>query len=438
MNDAAACCIATNRLSPFRVRGIRRAVSLPSKTPIRALCALAASVAGTAAMPARAQNTPTTTPAFQQRETSVSVQRAQTRDPAFTLTGGLLGVYDDNIFRIDSGRQTPVDDFILTPTLSARYKRQLGLNDLTVRADASYGYYVRNPDRSRIQAILDAQATVRVAGTCVLKPLARIQRQRADYGDINGSIDNFQTFTALGLEATCPRTVGLFPIVSVRRDTSDNDPRFAFANQNAMSYTGGIGYARPSLGTFTAYYNRIDSDRDAIGVTNHIDRAGITFVRSVVSSASLKADVQYLNARSVGADVRSYRGIGWAGELVYRPLPRLSLTGTTNRRIINDTLVPAGFAVQTDYGLRGDWQFAERTAIRAQGTYGTRSFRGDPLVIVSGINSDTLVDALLRVTRRVGARLDVQAELRHISRQTDTDANQYRVTLATGGVTYRF
>lgn len=394
---------------------------------------LAPVVAGIVIVPAAAQ---TASPAFQPRDTRV--ERPEIRDPAFTLSAGLLGTYDDNIFRLDNQRREPVDDFILTPQVTAQYKRQIGLNDITVRGDASYGYYVRNPDRSRIQAILNTQGTFRVAGTCVLKPLARIQRQRADYGDINGSIDNFQTFTALGLEATCPRTVGFFPIVGVRRDTSDNDPRFNFANQKSVSYTAGIGYARPSIGTMTAYYNRIDSDRSAIGVNNHIDRAGVTFVRSVVSSVALKADAQYLSARSVGANVRPYRGLGWAGELIYRPLPRLSLTGTTDRRIINDTLVPAGFAVQTDYGLRADWQFAERTKITAQGSYATRSFRGDPLVIVSGINSDTLADALLRMTRRVGARVDLQVEARHISRQTDTDANQYKVTLATGGITYRF
>ncbi|WP_156353197.1 MULTISPECIES: outer membrane beta-barrel protein [unclassified Sphingomonas] len=399
----------------------------------RAFGTLVPLVAGIMTVPAMAQ---TVSPAFQPRETRV--ERPRNREPAFTLSAGLLGTYDDNIFRIDSQRQQPVDDFILTPSVTAQYKRQIGSNDVTVRGDASYGYYIKNPGRSRVQAVLDTQGTFRIAGTCVLKPLARIQRQRADYGDINGSIDNFQTFTALGLEATCPRTVGFFPIVGVRRDTSDNDPRFAFANQKAVSYTAGIGYARPSIGTMTAYYNRIDSDRSAIGVTNHIDRAGVTFVRSVVSSASLKADIQYLNARSVGAVVRPYRGLGWAGELIYRPLPRLALTGTTDRRIINDTLVPAGFAVQTDYGLRADWQFAERTQIRVQGNYATRSFRGDPLVIVSGINSDTLVDGLVRMTRRVGARIDLFAEGRHISRQTDTDANQYKVTLATGGITYRF
>ena len=399
----------------------------------RAIGTLVPLAAGIVTVPAMAQ---TVTQPFQPRDTRV--ERPEIRDPAFTLSAGLLGTYDDNIFRLDNGRRQPVDDFILTPQVTAQYKRQIGLNDITVRGDASYGYYVNNPDRSRVQATLNTQGTFRVAGTCVLKPLARIQRQRADYGDINGSIDNFQTFTALGLEATCPRTVGLFPIVGVRRDTSDNDPLFAFANQKSVSYTAGIGYARPSIGTMTAYYNRIDSDRSAIGVNNHIDRAGITFVRSVVSSASVKADVQYLSARSVGAVVRPYRGLGWAGELVYRPLPRLSLTGTTDRRIINDTLVPAGFAVQTDYGLRADWQFAERTKITAQGSYATRSFRGDPLVIVSGINDDTLVDVLLRITRRVGARVDLLAETRHISRQTDTDANQYKVTLATGGITYRF
>lgn len=385
------------------------------------------------AAPALAQNQPST---FRARDESV--RRPQLSAPGLTLTTGLSATYDDNIFRTDDARRPSVDDVIVTPSLIAEYQKQLGVNDLTVNADVSYGYYTQNPDRSRIRAIGQLRGNVRVAGQCVLRPLALIQRQRADYGDINGPIDNFQTFTALGLEATCPRTVGLFPIVAYRRDTSDNDPAFAFANQRANSYTVGMGYARPSIGTLTAYYNRVDSARDAIGVTNHVDRAGLTFVRSVVSSASLKADVQYLSARSVGAVVRPYRGLGWAGELVYRPLPRLALTLTTDRRIINDTLVPAGFAVQTDVGLRGEWQFAERTRVHVQGSYAERVFRGDPLVVVSGINLDHVTDIEAGITRRIGARVDLKAQVRNISRQTDTDASQFRVTLATGGIAYRF
>lgn len=386
-----------------------------------------------AAMPAAAQVQPST---FKTRDESV--RRPELSAPGLTLTTGLSATYDDNIFRVDENRRPVTDDLIVTPSLIAEYQKQIGVNDFTLNADVSYGYYTQNPDRSRIRAIGQARGNVRIAGQCVLRPLALVQRQRADYGDINGPIDNFQTFTALGLEATCPRTVGLFPIVAYRRDTSDNDPEFAFANQRANSYTVGMGYARPSIGTLTAYFNRVDSARDAIGVTNHIDRAGLTFVRAVVSSVSLKADVQYLSARSVGAVVRPYRGLGWAGEFLYRPLPRLSLTLTTDRRIINDTLVPAGFAVQTDVGLRSEWQFAERTRVHVQGSYAERMFRGDPLVVVSGINFDHVTDVEAGITRRIGARVDLRGQVRHISRQTDTDASQFRVTLATGGISYRF
>lgn len=401
--------------------------------PISATRLVLGGLAMGVAVPATAQTQPST---FRPRDESV--RRPDLARPGLTLTTGLSATYDDNIFRTDDARRPSVDDVIVTPSLIAEYQKQLGVNDVTVNADVSYGYYTQNPDRSRIRAIGQVRGNVRIAGQCVLRPLASIQRQRADYGDINGPIDNFQTFTALGVEATCPRTVGLFPIVAYRRDTSDNDPEFAFANQRANSYTVGLGYARPSIGTLTAYYNRVDSARDAIGVTNHVDRAGLTFVRSVVSSASLKADVQYLSARSIGAVVRPYRGLGWAGELIYRPLPRLALTLTTDRRIINDTLVPAGFAVQTDVGLRGEWQFAERTRVHVQGSYAERVFRGDPLVVVSGINLDHVTDVEAGITRRIGARIDLKAQLRNISRQTDTDASQFRVTLATGGISYRF
>lgn len=374
----------------------------------------------------------------QERPQPTSVERPRIDDPGLSITASALATYDSNIFRTDSSREPSVDDIIVTPRVAATYKKVVGLNDIRLTADVGYSYYTQNDDRSRARIELEGTGTLRVAGICQVEPVGHFLRQQADYGDINRPIDNFQTFGRVGVRASCPRTVGFYPFAEAFRDTTRNDAAFDFADQTANTYTGGIGYNRPSIGQTRFYYTYLRSDRETIGVVNRVDRFGARFQRDVVSRFELDVDLHYLNARSRGANVEPYRGLGWDASLVFRPIPALSLTGETARKIVNDTLVPAGFAVESDYGGKAEWQFAGRTSLRAGIDHGDRTFRGDPNVIASAINSDKFTNVSVGATRKISARLDLNLDGRHISRNTDTDVNEYDVTLGTVGVSYRF
>lgn len=372
------------------------------------------------------------------RPQPTSVERPRIDDPGLSITASALATYDSNIFRTDSARVASVDDIIVTPRVAATYNKIVGLNDLKLVADVGYSYYTQNDDRSRARIELEGTGTLRIAGICQVEPVGHFLRQQADYGDINRPIDNFQTFGRIGLRASCPRTVGFYPFAEAMRDTTRNDTAFNFADQTAETYTGGIGYNRPSVGQTRFYYTYLRSNRDTIGVVNRVDRFGARFQRAVVSRFELDVDLHYLDARSRGARVEPYRGLGWDASLVFRPIPSLSLTGQTARKIVNDTLVPAGFAVESDYGGKAEWQFAGRTLLRAGIDHGNRTFRGDPTVIASSINSDKFTNLSVGATRKVSARLDLNLDGRHISRKTDTRVNEYDVTLGTVGVSYRF
>lgn len=359
-------------------------------------------------------------------------------DPGLSVTPTAEVAYDDNIFRTNSTRAPAVDDIIVTPALRASYQHQLGQNDLRVDGNLAYSFYTRNTDRSRALADIRGTGTIRVAGICQIQPDLRFTRQQADYGDINGPIDNFQTFSTLALKASCPRAVGFFPLVEVSRRTTRNDTLFDFADQTLVSAAGGIGYARPSLGQLALFYRYSRADRPTIGVVNRIDEAGVTFNRAVVSRVEMTVDLHYLQARSQGANVRPYRGAGWDVDLVFRPIPRIMFKGEAGRRIVNDSLVPAGFTVQSDYALTTEWRFAERTTLRGGAVLGRRQFRGDPLVIAAPFDSDRFSTLTVGLTRALGDRLNLTLDGQRTSRRTNTGVNNYDADRVAAGISYRF
>ncbi|MDR6115782.1 hypothetical protein QE360_002751 [Sphingomonas sp. SORGH_AS789] len=366
------------------------------------------------------------------------VARPVVADPGLSLTTSAEAAYDDNIFRTNSRRTPSVDDFILTPGVRGVYWRQVGLNDVRVDADLAYSFFTLNPDRSRGRADLHGSGTFRVAGVCQIQPDARILRQQSDYGDINAARDNFQTVSNLSLRVSCPRTVGFYPVADISRRTTTNSTAFDFADLRSVSLLGGIGYSRPSIGQAVLYYRHLNSERPTINVTNRAEQVGVTFHRAVVSRVTLDLDLSYLDVTSRGANVRPYRGPGWDAKLELKPVPAASFSVETERRIVNDSLVPAGFAVQTDVQLASELRFAERTRFRAGAILGHRNFRGDPLVIASPFAKDDFQSYSLGVTRQLGERLNLNLDGQYSNRNTDTGVNEYHFTRLVAGVSYRF
>src|SRR3546814_19528390 len=101
---------------------------------------------------------------------------------------------------------------------------------------------------------------------------------------------------------------------------------------------GGIGYAMPSLGTLTAYYERVNSKRDTLGIENRINSYGLRFQRAVTPITQIDADVRWLDVSSDSAAVGGYDGLGWKVSLSTQAIPRLTLTAPkeTGRTPVRD------------------------------------------------------------------------------------------------------
>ena len=155
-----------------------------------------------------------------------------------------------------------------------------------------------------------------------------------------------------------------------------------------------------------------------------------------MSTVAIELDLNYLDARTLGLASRGYSGPGYTAAVILKPVPRFALRGSAERVVVNDSLIPAAFEIQSDYLLRGELRLSDYTRVWLSGQIGDRQFRDLPGVIQSPFATDDFREAIAGGERRIGRRLSLHLEGRYFLRDTQTGLNQYDVTLITGGLRY--
>ena len=354
-----------------------------------------------------------------------------------TATAGLDLLYDDNVYRVDDRVEDPTDDLIVTPWVELAYGKPIGRHDLLLRGRVGYDRFISEAQRSKLRIDTEAKAMIRFGATCSVTPLASYRQQRADYGDLNQQTENLQRFTTFGADLNCERP-GLFPVASYRRDMTRNADAFDFADQTSDSFMGGVGYHKPSLGTFTAFYERVNSDRRTLGVENRINSWGLKFQRSVSPITQIDAELRWLDVASDSAAVGSYDGLGWDVSLSSSVVPRLKLTATTKRDVVNDSLIASGFAIRTRHRVEGQFAISELTSAGLYAEWERRKFRQDAALRPFSITADRNRRFGGTLKRKLSDRADVVLDAQHYVRRTDTSVANFSGTQVTLGAALRF
>ena len=352
-------------------------------------------------------------------------------------TAGIDILYDDNVYRVDDRIEDPTDDIIVTPWTELTYGKPIGRHDLFLRGRVGYDRFISEGQRSKLRLDTEAKAVIRFGATCSITPLASYRQQRADYGDLNQQTENLQRFTTLGADLGCERP-GFFPVAAYRRDLTRNDDAFDYADQTSDSYTAGVGYNMPSLGTLTVFYERVNSDRKKLGIENRTNSYGVRFRREVSPITQLDAEVRLLDVSSDSSAVGSYDGLGWDISISTGVVPRLKLTATTERSIVNDSLIASGFAIRTRHRLEGEFAISELTSAGLYGELERRRFRQDAALRPFSITADRNQRFGAMLKRRLSDRFDLSLDAQRYKRRTDTDVAEYSGTQVTLGAAIRF
>ena len=370
------------------------------------------------------------------QETKVDEQ-SRLKTMGLHATAGVDLLYDDNVYRVDDRIENPTDDLIVTPWAELAYGKPLGRHDLLLRGRVGYDRFVSEGQRSKLRLDTEAKAVIRFGATCSITPMASYRQQRADYGDINQQTENLQRFATFGAELGCERP-GLFPVAGYRRDLTRNDNAFDYADQTSDTYVAGIGYNMPSFGTLTAFYERVNSDRNQLGIENRTNSYGLRFKREVSPITQFDAEARWLDVNSDSAAVGSYDGLGWNVSISSSLVPRLKLTATTERGIVNDSLIASGFAIRTRHRLEGEFAISELTSAGLYGELERRKFRQDAALRPFSITADRNQRFGAMLKRKLSDRFDVSLDAQRYKRRTDTDVAEYSGTQVTLGAAIRF
>ncbi|EQB12291.1 hypothetical protein L288_02705 [Sphingobium quisquiliarum P25] len=370
-------------------------------------------------------------------QTNAIDDAARIKTMGLNATAGLDILYDDNVYRVDDRVEDPTADLIVTPWVELTYGKPIGRHDLLLRGRVGYDRFISEGQRSKVRIDTEARAVIRFGATCSITPLASYRQQRADYGDLNQQTENLQRFTTFGADLSCERP-GFFPVASYRRDMTRNADAFDYADQTSDSFLGGVGYYKPSLGTITAFYERVNSDRKKLGVENRIDSWGVTFKRSVSPLTQIDADVRWLDVESDSDAVGSYDGLGWNVSLSSSIVPRLKLTATTQRGIVNDSLIASGFAVRTRHRIQGEFAISELTSAGLYAEWERRKFRQDAALRPFSITADRNRRFGGTLKRKLSDRAEVALDAQHYVRRTDTSVADFSGTQVTLGAALRF
>ena len=352
-------------------------------------------------------------------------------------TAGIDLLYDDNVYRVDDQIENPTKDIIVTPWAELTYGKPIGRHDLLLRGRVGYDQFISEGQRSKLRLDTEAKAVIRFGATCSVTPLLSYRQQRADYGDINQQTENLQRFATFGADLSCERP-GLFPVASYRRDLTRNDDAFDFADQTSDTYMAGIGYNMPSLGTLTAFYERVNSDRKKLGIENRTNSYGLRFKREVSPITQLDAELRWLDVDSDSPAVGSYNGLGWDVSVSTGIVPRLKLTATTERSIVNDSLIASGFAIRTRHRLAGEFAISELTSAGFYGELEKRKFRQDAALRPFSITADRNQRFGAMLKRKLSDRFDLSLDAQRYKRRTDTDVAEFSGTQVTLDAAIRF
>lgn len=352
-------------------------------------------------------------------------------EPSLTVT------YDDNVYRVDSDIDDPVSDVIVTPVVEARYDRDIGVRAIRLRALLGYEQFLSEDANSKPRLELEGSGKLLIAGTCAVRPLASYRQQRADYGDINSRAQNQQRFSTLAVSADCERP-GLYPVAAVRRDTTRNSDAYDYADQTSTLYRAGIGYSKPSLGKLTAYFEHLESDRPQLAVENRYDAYGLSFERAVSPLTTIDADLKWMHVTSSSAAVGSYDGPGWSLRVANTAIPRVRVTLSTERAIVNDSLIATGFAIRTAHRAAIDFNLSELTTIGAFADFARREFRHDAAVRPFNYTRDRTNQFGLIARRKFTDRFAADLSVSRVDRSTNSEISNYRATRVALGATMRF
>lgn len=375
---------------------------------------------------------------------------AQSTEDKTEIKLELNGRYDSNIARSSelqaSQRGLTRSDFRISPALTLDLARDLGESSAYVRGTLGYDIHARNSVLDRERLALRAGGEL-AAGPCRVRPDVGFSRQQSDLADIvvidglvPAEVRNTETRVFYGAELACGSAVGLSPFASIRQERARNSSALRnLAEFNETSYSGGLEYRSPAIGTIRAFVSRDDVDligQPLVGGTNgyEITDYGASISRDVGTRLKADASVTFSDLKSRDPRIEGFSGLNWDIGLTLLLNEQTQIQAGYGRQLVNSLSSNSAYAVEQPFDFRLTYAVSERVRLEAGGQVSKRRF------VFAGVPGADFIDRENRRILDAGVRYQFSNRLAlrvnggHERRNANGSLFDYSSTFVSGGI----
>lgn len=375
---------------------------------------------------------------------------AQTTEDKTEIKVEVNGRYDSNISRSSdlqaSQRGLTRSDFRLSPALTLDLARNFGENSAYVRGSLGYDIHTRNSVLDRERLGLRAGGEL-AAGPCRVRPDVGFSRQQSDLADIvvidglvPDAVRNTETRLFYGAELACGGAIGVSPYASIRREQARNSNALRdLAEFNETSYSAGLEYRSPTVGTIRAFISRDDVDlirQPLAGGTNgyKVTNYGASISREVGTRLKADASVTFSDLKSHDPRIAGFSGLNWDLGLTLLVNEQTQIQARYGRQLVNSLSSNSAYVVEQPFDFRLTYAVSERLRLEAGGQFSKRRFEfaGVPGADFIDRENRRVLDAGVRY--QFSNRLALRVNGGHERRNANGSLFDYSSTFVGGGI----
>ncbi|HEY2047823.1 MAG TPA: outer membrane beta-barrel protein, partial [Caulobacteraceae bacterium] len=360
----------------------------------------------------------------------------------------VTGAYDSNVARSDAAlaaaRGVTPQDFYIVPGGDFTFSHSFGRETIYLDGSAGYKAYDKNTFLNRSSIELGGGGVSQIS-ICQSTAAGAYSRSQADLSYLPVVVQNGQpaaiakdtlTNATVNFTATCGRTIGLAPTMSVSEVWVTNDnTSLAAIDAHVFNGSGGVTYRSPVFGSVTingqysktTYPNRfVPFEGGSTSLGYQTTGGGITLARAVGSRLSGTLSVDYTNLEPGNGVTQGFSGITYNGDITYAVNPRLNVAVVAGREVAPSNEIEASFTLTEIYGVQASYGAGNRLSFAAGWSHVHALYEGLLVpVVLFNLTDQTTNSVYGNATYRLNRWLSVTPSVTYSQRTANVVAYSY-------------
>jgi hypothetical protein len=340
------------------------------------------------------------------------------------------GVYDTNVARSNATvaalRGVEREDWIFSPSVRLNILQPFGRQAVFLNGAVGYEFYKKNDQLNRERIGLQSGLQTSL-GPCRATLVGGYDRKQSDLRDLTLLVvENVETITSAGVDATCGRRTGLGVLGSATQKWADNSASSrATADYTDFLAVAGVVYQRPTFGELNLFgsYGKIKYDNRLVPagvgfVRDGYERhgAGVRYTRRLGARLQGAVSAGYISVEPESPAVDDFQGVNYSADVTFRSSDRLQMALAFARDVSPSNRLETAYSVEESFRLEGTYLVGSRIKLGLGASYSKADYEGAVLTPTSSLTEEEVKRVFgslgIDIGRRFAVKLDAAQEER--------------------------